>query len=531
MLQVPECLLNPLLKRRHPIHTGSSGGSRSMTGIVQECPEESPQETEVKKIKTLMPVKDQENGKDKSDSESDSEEETRVINDIDYEALEDIWLKAGEIEAKDMTYNEKKRRKKECGKCKGCKRDEDCGSCRDCQENRLGSICLTRRCRGKRRSKAEDKEAASTETDTTDEEWKDERDESPERRKFSNSPEKKRKATKSPKPSAKLSVSDTNGDHEYDDDDDIPAAAVVTKPWKPVEYMYPLAGKQLAAPPPATPPKLGAAPAAGFASAFLNFLSPGAPPLPSAPEPAKTPAPVTNPMIRVDYEKHEQIESPVKNDLKPNPQSLTSTIEKLKTSLNNTNNSNSKAPSTISSQDKPISTTSTIATTVLSTTSLSTSEITVIQDENKSKTLVERNLELLMKYGVTPQQVTILQRGNSNFAVEKLISKAAQMNQLQSQMSPTHKETLTYSKQQQTHRAAALAVLALLPKHQLINLERQLLDLTKWTGELKQVGIRWELAVKPPPGQGLRKCFIIEKRQLRELEIDTNNCKIYKSVK
>ena len=56
----------------------------------------------------------------------------------------------------------------------------------------------------------------------------------------------------------------------------------------------------------------------------------------------------------------------------------------------------------------------------------------------------------------------------------QLLLKAAQMNQLQSQMSPTHKQTLHYSlsTQQLTHRAAASAVLSLLTDMQLSSLER-----------------------------------------------------------
>merc|ERR1719221_1439115 len=59
-----------------------------------------------------------------SDDESESSEEEevpRLINDIDYEALEDIWLKAGEIEAKDLSYNESRRKLNEGEK--GRKRD------------------------------------------------------------------------------------------------------------------------------------------------------------------------------------------------------------------------------------------------------------------------------------------------------------------------------------------------------------------------------------------------------------------------
>ena len=68
-----------------------------------------------KKIKTILPQKSPDCPANKSsESESDSsEEETRVINDYDYEALEDIWLKAGEIEAKDLSFSESRRKLKE----------------------------------------------------------------------------------------------------------------------------------------------------------------------------------------------------------------------------------------------------------------------------------------------------------------------------------------------------------------------------------------------------------------------------------
>jgi hypothetical protein len=107
--QVPDCLLNPQNKRRYSIHkvAGRSMtdtvGSRSMTGIGEDSLAMGQ-----KKIKTIMPkifdkdevvdVFDSSDSSDDSDdaSESDSEEEVpRLINDIDYEALEDIWLKAG----------------------------------------------------------------------------------------------------------------------------------------------------------------------------------------------------------------------------------------------------------------------------------------------------------------------------------------------------------------------------------------------------------------------------------------------------
>ena len=82
---------------------------------------------------------------------------------------------------------------------------------------------------------------------------------------------------------------------------------------------------------------------------------------------------------------------------------------------------------------------------------------------------------------------------------------------------------------QATERAAALAVLSLLPAGQLAGLECELENLSRWTGELSQTGLRWQLAVKPPANQGVRKSFIIEKRQLRDLGLDTNSSKLFKS--
>ena len=111
MFQVPECLLNPSQKRRHPIHTGG----RSMAG--GSLPAQSRAGSK-KKIKTILPQKSPDCPAEKSsESESDSEEEeeARVINDYDYEALEDIWLKAGEIEAKDLSFSESRRKDGEKG--------------------------------------------------------------------------------------------------------------------------------------------------------------------------------------------------------------------------------------------------------------------------------------------------------------------------------------------------------------------------------------------------------------------------------
>ena len=91
-------------------------GSRSMAGAAGDNPPKVQ-----KKMKTIMPkifdkdevvnVSDSSGDSDDA-SESDSEEEVpRLINDIDYEALEDIWLKAGEIEAKDLSYNDSRKRR------------------------------------------------------------------------------------------------------------------------------------------------------------------------------------------------------------------------------------------------------------------------------------------------------------------------------------------------------------------------------------------------------------------------------------
>ena len=551
-------------------------GSRSMTG---GCPEpeecqgdvkklksengtessESQEIENVKKIKTLMPVRSDEIIKEDVDSEpkprvdnsdSESEEETRVINDIDYEALEDIWLKAGEIEAKDMICNseKKKRKSKGCGKCKGCKRDEDCGSCRNCQEERVGNACLAKRCRGKRRSRAKeewstDAGGQSTEGDTSDEDWKMTEEDDGQEKKVHPSPERKRKSNpvKTPKKSFKNEA--VKDEFEAEISGDEPPPAVVTRPWQPTEYKFmDHIYKNNQTGPPVAPPKPGPPSSGGFASSFLDFLSgksgppaptpapkklqtPAAPLQPSTAAPAPMnpaaapahPSAPTNPMIRVDYEKSSE-EAPLVpkvNDLNKNSnsntsQSLSSTIEKLKSNLGSNNNSNGNSNGINSSSQSDI--------------------IEVIEDK-KELTQLEKVLELLLGYGMTTQQVTSLQRGNPNIAVEKLLNKAAQMSKLQSQMSKDHRKSLSFSNPQQVHRASALAVLDLLPAANLTYLETSLSQLTRWFGELKMVGIRWELAVRPPPGEGHKKSFIIEKRQLKELDLDTVNTKSFMSSK
>jgi len=173
--EVPECLLNPQNKRRHPIHkVGSrsmsgSVGSRSMGGTASEQPAKFQ-----KTIKTIMPkIVDNDEVVDVSDSSSDvsdseSEEEVpRLINDIDYEALEDIWLKAGEIEAKDLSYNDARKRKwktgLECGKCEGCTATEDCGACAKCVGLSPKKECAGRKCTTKAKKNSR-KEVWSTKT-------------------------------------------------------------------------------------------------------------------------------------------------------------------------------------------------------------------------------------------------------------------------------------------------------------------------------------------------------------------------------
>jgi len=171
--EVPECLLNPEDRRRHPIHKTN----KKMVPISWDTNEKVTK----KKIKTIMPKINSDEVVDVSDSESDSssdsddasesseEEVPRLINDIDYEALEDIWLKAGEIEAKDLTYNDSRKRKwktgtDECGECDGCKAREDCGACVGCVGLSPKKGCLGRKCAKSRKTK---KEVWSTQSNRT----------------------------------------------------------------------------------------------------------------------------------------------------------------------------------------------------------------------------------------------------------------------------------------------------------------------------------------------------------------------------
>ena len=340
----------------------------------------------VKKIKTLMPVMSEKSGtngnlnigkvNNYSDSD-DSEEETRVINDIDYEALEDIWLKAGEIDAKDMSYNDKKKKKMKEWR----RRREEWST-----ENGANT---------------------STETDTSDGEWSGDTGESPGKSKASSAEKKRKKSGGRVTPewrknyTWKMMTQPADLETEIIDD---PPPAMVASPRKPMDYMFPLAGKNTlagvspgaAAPKPHTP--------GGFASAFLNFA--GLNTASASPPPASS---ANNPMIRVDYSKpSEEVSVSKDNDLSKtssstSTQNLSSTIEKLKNNLN--------GAATEAASASP-------------------------------QSGAGRVLSLLLGCGVTAGQVTQLQRGTNTAAVQKLVAKAAQMKQLQSQMSDTHRWVL-----------------------------------------------------------------------------------------
>ena len=76
-------------------------------------PQSLPSAGPKKKIKTILPQKSLSPADDESDSDSSEEEAPGgVINDIDYEDLENFWLKDGEIESQDLSFSES--RKKVC---------------------------------------------------------------------------------------------------------------------------------------------------------------------------------------------------------------------------------------------------------------------------------------------------------------------------------------------------------------------------------------------------------------------------------
>jgi len=95
---VPDCLLNPGKgKRRHPIHQTMAAKRGKKAEVRLEKVEVAEAEVE---------------SSGSSDSSSDEgEEPTQEIDDIDYESLEDIWLKSGEIgDTKELSSESPKRR-------------------------------------------------------------------------------------------------------------------------------------------------------------------------------------------------------------------------------------------------------------------------------------------------------------------------------------------------------------------------------------------------------------------------------------
>ena len=51
----------------------------------------------------------------------------------------------------------------------------------------------------------------------------------------------------------------------------------------------------------------------------------------------------------------------------------------------------------------------------------------------------------------------------------------------------------------------------------------------QWAAELRHTGVRWQMEVSPPSNIGGKQCFIIEKRQLRNLGLDTAACRVFQS--
>ena len=391
-----------------------------------------------KKIKTIPPQKSPDcpaSKSSESESSSSEEEEARVINDYDYEALEDIWLKAGEIEAKDLSFSEGRRKLKEGEK-------------------------------GRKRGSS------------TDEEWKMEEEETSERRKLSQN------KTKSPiKQGSKRAENEIEISSLSEEDGGVSAPGQVPAR-TPLEYMFPLANKTLVRPAqsPQTKPDLG------FENAFFNFCN----------KKTDQSASQTAPMIRVDYSKHLEDKSPSHSPAGPSVSSLSSTIEKLKSSLT----SPGSGPASVS-QSGP-----------------------------------GRVLSLLLESGIRPgQPVSILQRGwaggqVTDQALDQLVSEVTQLRQLRSQMSPTHRQLLSHSSQADSaHKAAALAILARLPPHQLQHLQSRLEvssspplpappAATSWTGGLEHSRTGWRLTVRPPE-PGLSQSFSLEAGQVADLGLES----------
>ena len=51
----------------------------------------------------------------------------------------------------------------------------------------------------------------------------------------------------------------------------------------------------------------------------------------------------------------------------------------------------------------------------------------------------------------------------------------------------------------------------------------------QWAAELRHTGVRWQMEVTPPSNIGGKQSFIIEKRQLRNLGLDTGACRVFQS--
>ena len=275
--------------------------------------------------------------------------------------------------------------------------------------------------------------------------------------------------TKSPKSGSKRAENETEVSSLSEAEGGVPAR-------KPMEYMFPLANKALARPAQSQQTK----PDPGFESAFLNFCN----------KKTEQSASQTAPMIRVDYSKQQEskaVELP--------SQSLHSTIEKLKSSLS--------CPGPASAPQSGAG----------------------------------RVLSLLLESGMRPgEPVSILQRGwagsqVSEQALEQLVSEVSQRRQLSSQMSPTHRQLLSHSSPADSaHKAAALAILARLPPHQLQHLHSRLEvsspppppppAATSWRGSLEDTRTGWRLTVRPPE-PGLSQSFSLEAGQVADLGLDT----------
>ena len=99
---VPDCLLNPRTgKRRHPIHQEMKVGLKRGRKKKVEV-----------KLHSLKTEETAVRSEDSSESSESEEEPTQEIDDIDYESLEDIWLKSGEMaDSADISGSEGQKRR------------------------------------------------------------------------------------------------------------------------------------------------------------------------------------------------------------------------------------------------------------------------------------------------------------------------------------------------------------------------------------------------------------------------------------